>query len=205
MTLRLSNATGVATLTLPKRVGLGDAVAFAERQYDWLLRNLAKRPVRTTVQLCQTLPFRGKGVHLAKGGGRSVGFDGESLTVPGHPDLVGRKLQGWLRAQARIDLTHASLYYAEKLGRQFTNITLRDTRSRWGSCSSGGSLMYSWRLILAPTAVLDYVAAHEVAHLAVMNHSAEFWLQLGALKPDYAENRDWLRKNGSVLHSYDFS
>ena len=94
--------------------------------------------------------------------------------------------------------------HAARLGRRFGRVTLRDTRGRWGSCSAAGDLMFSWRLILAPDAVLDYVAAHEVAHLAEMNHSPRFWATLAGLTPEYAAPRDWLRRNGAGLMAYDF-
>ncbi len=205
MTLRLSNATGIATLTLPKRVSMMEARLFAERQHEWLRKNIAKRPPRNMITIGQTLPIRGKPVLLVWGTGRTSRLQGDSLHLPGDPTLAPRKLQGWLKAQARHELTIASQHYAAKLGCEFAGITLRDTRSRWGSCSSAGALMYSWRLILAPASVLDYVAAHEVAHLKLMSHSADFWALVAQLKPGYERDRDWLRKNGPSLHSYDFN
>jgi len=90
------------------------------------------------------------------------------------------------------------------LGRSYARLSLRDTRSRWGSCTSDGGLMYSWRLIMAPPEVLDYVAAHEVAHLAQMNHSPAFWAEVTKIYGDYAAPRNWLRANGSTLHRYKF-
>ena len=204
MTLRLSNATGIATLTLPKRANLTEARLFAERQQEWLRKNLAKRTVRSRVTLGQTICLRDIAVQLVQGTGRKVSLKDNLLQIPGNPDVAGRKLQGWLKAQARIELTAASQYYAVKLGKPFASISLRDTRSRWGSCSATGALMYSWRLILAPASVLDYVTAHEVAHLNVMNHSSEFWDEVAKLKPEYKKDRDWLRKNGPSLHALDF-
>ncbi|MGR3434759.1 MAG: M48 family metallopeptidase, partial [Shimia sp.] len=81
---------------------------------------------------------------------------------------------------------------------------LRDTRSRWGSCSAAGGLNYSWRLVMAPPEVLDYVAAHEVAHLAQMNHSPRFWAEVAGLMPGYEAPRGWLRRHGADLHRYRF-
>ncbi|GFE63244.1 hypothetical protein KIN_03180 [Litoreibacter roseus] len=109
-----------------------------------------------------------------------------------------------LKVTARDRLASASQKHAETLGRPFHKITLRDTRSRWGSCTSQGNLMYSWRLILAPPEVLDYVAAHEVAHLAHMDHSQRFWTAVGGLCPGYQTPRAWLRRNGATLHRYQF-
>ena len=108
-------------------------------------------------------------------------------------------------AQARDRLVAASDGYAAALGRPYARITLRDTRSRWGSCTSDGGLMYSWRLILAPPEILDYVAAHEVAHLKEMNHSSAFWAVATQLYGPSDEARHWLRNAGSELHRYRFA
>jgi predicted metal-dependent hydrolase len=90
------------------------------------------------------------------------------------------------------------------IGRPYSRITLRDTRSRWGSCTADGALMYSWRLAMAPPAVLDYVAAHEVAHLAQMNHSPAFWAVVARLVPGHAAPRRWLKLHGQTLHGPRF-
>ena len=95
---------------------------------------------------------------------------------------------------------------AEQLGREVTHISVRDTTSRWGSCTRSGRLSFSWRLILAPRPVLDYVVAHEVAHLKHMNHGAAFWQTVAGLLPEGGDQpgsaREWLRRNGVVLHRY---
>ena len=126
------------------------------------------------------------------------------VLVPGPQDKAGKRLAGHLKALARARLAEASDHYAAKLGRPYSAITLRDTRSRWGSCTAEGRLMYSWRLILAPPEVLDYVVAHEVAHLAQMNHSPAFWAEVERLYGSYAAPRGWLRRQGSDLHRYRF-
>jgi len=109
-----------------------------------------------------------------------------------------------LTALARERLLGAVARHAEALGRPAGKITLRDTRSRWGSCSSKGDLMFSWRLIMAPPAVLDYVAAHEVAHLAEMNHSARYWAVCEQLCPEYRVHRRWLKQSGAALLAWRF-
>ena len=109
-----------------------------------------------------------------------------------------------LKLRARDVLAEASDRYAVMVGQSYSRLSIRDTRSRWGSCSSEGVLMYSWRLIMAPPEVLDYVAAHEVAHLVEMNHSAAFWAMVERICPDYDVHRAWLRKNGDVLHRVNF-
>ena len=94
--------------------------------------------------------------------------------------------------------------YARQIDRKIARVTLRDPKSRWGSCSEQGALMYSWRLALAPTEIQDYVAAHEVAHLQEFNHSRYFWRIVDDLCPDYAEYRAWLRAKGPELHAIRF-
>jgi hypothetical protein len=92
--------------------------------------------------------------------------------------------------------------HAATLGASYSRLTVKDTKSRWGSCTAGGALAFSWRVILAPPAVLDYLAAHEVAHLIEMNHSPRFWALVRQCQPDYAKHRTWLRRFGAHLHAY---
>jgi len=150
------------------------------------------------------VPVEGVPVVVAQGTGRSVRLEGETVFVPGPEDAMGARLRGWLRTRARDRLADASDRHAAALGRPYTAITLRDTRSRWGSCTADGRLMYSWRLILAPPEILDYVAAHEVAHLREMNHSPAFWTWVERLYGDWRPARDWLRRNGAGLHRVRF-
>ena len=126
------------------------------------------------------------------------------LLVPGTGSEVARRTRVWLANEARVRLAKISDDYAAELGRSYTRLTIRDTRSRWGSCSASGGLMYSWRLVMAPAEVLRYVAAHEVAHLVEPNHSSAFWRKVEELKQDYRDNRRWLRANGNELHRYRF-
>jgi predicted metal-dependent hydrolase len=148
--------------------------------------------------------LEGRAMTLVQGAGRSIRVEGETLLVPGDPALAAVRVEAWLKVLARDRLMQASDHYAGLLGRRFTRLTLRDTRSRWGSCSHDGGLMYSWRLIMAPPSVLTYVAAHEVAHLAEMNHSPAFWRVVERLYPGWQAERDWLRGEGQALHRYRF-
>ena len=127
------------------------------------------------------------------------------IAVPGALERVGARLLGHLKQIARARLAEACDDYAERLGKPYAKISIRDTRSRWGSCTSAGTLMFSWRLIMAPPEVLDYVAAHEVAHLAEMNHSRAFWAQVERIYGDHKAPRRWLRTQGNDLHRYRFT
>ena len=205
ISLRVSGLDGRVTLTLPKGVSEREAMAFAQEKADWLRGHVAKNPGEVAVGLGAVLPVAGHDRTIVAGNGRQVQLSEGAIMVPGASDRIGARLQGWLKAQARDRLAQASDHYATRLGRSYSGLTIRDTRSRWGSCSSRGGLMYSWRLIMAPPEVLDYVAAHEVAHLDQMNHSPAFWAVVQDLYGPYKEPRTWLRHNGSTLHRFRFT
>ena len=119
----------------------------------------------------------------------------------GDPAHVARRVTDFLKREARRDLEAAVARHAEALGVRPRSITIRDTVSRWGSCSTTGALNFSWRIVLAPPDVLDYLAAHEVAHLKEMNHSERFWALVEQLMPGMEAQRDWLRMHGAGLHA----
>lgn len=204
ISLRVSGLDGAVTLTLPRGVSEGEGLDFARSKGDWLRAQLGDRPDPVRVTWGATLPIEGQELRIAPGEGRRVQPMGDQLLVPGPEETVPKRVQAFLKTLARDRLATASDRHALALGRSYSKLTLRDTRSRWGSCTTAGGLMYSWRLILTPPEVLDYVAAHEVAHLQEMNHSEAFWSLVERLCPDYAEPRQWLRRNGGALHRYQF-
>ena len=205
MVLRVAHSGAGTTLTLPPGVPLAAAKAFLSDHEDWLRRQMAARPRGIPVRDGTVLPFGDAGLTIRATAGRRLIHADHVLHVPGRPaDLPGR-VAAFLREAAREACVAASDRHAAALGRRPGRITLRDPRSRWGSCTSAGDLMFSWRLVLAPWAVLDYVVAHEVAHLAEMNHSNRFWQVVRGLCPDYDVPRDWLRRHGAGLHGYDFT
>ncbi|MGB3554256.1 MAG: M48 family metallopeptidase, partial [Jannaschia sp.] len=170
----------------------------------WILRNVAAVPAPVVAAVGAFMPLGGRRTAVVEGSGRSARFVDGAIAVPDDA-RAGPRIRALLRTLARTHLTEAVDRHATNLGRRPGRLTLRDTRSRWGSCSSRGDLMFSWRLVMAPPEVLDYVAAHEVAHLAHMDHSARFWTQVEALFPEYAPRRAWLRREGAALHAVDFS
>ncbi|MDE4132633.1 SprT family zinc-dependent metalloprotease [Phaeobacter sp. QD34_3] len=202
ISLRVSSLDGRVTITLPRTLPEREALEFAVEKEGWIRGHLARRPDNVDVTFGTLLPVAGQELQVVPGQGRGVRITGGEIAVPGA--RPAKPLERYLRELARDRLAGASDEYAARLGRGFSRIVLRDTRSRWGSCSSAGALMYSWRLILAPAEVLRYVAAHEVAHLQEMNHSAAFWSLVEDLYGDYAAPRAWLRENGSALHRYRF-
>ena len=126
----------------------------------------------------------------------------QTIYVSGDVHHAPRRLRDWLRHQAREDLVLRVSHHANRLGLRPSRITVRDQATRWGSCSSNGTLSFSWRLILAPPMVLDYVAAHEVAHLKELNHSIRFWTLVEKAMPEMNAARAWLKQHGTALHRY---
>lgn len=204
LSLRVSRLDGRITLSVPMRVRMDEATGFVRQKEDWIRHHLAAVPLDKTIRFGGTVDYLGVNVPIVRGQGRKVVYDGDALRVPAGDDMVGARVAAYLKLQARLRLVAASESSADRLGVSFSRITIRDTRSRWGSCTSAGNLMYSWRLVMAPPEVLNYVAAHEVAHLIEMNHSNRFWAQVARICPDYKKHRDWLREHGGALHAWRF-
>lgn len=207
--LRLPADHSGPVLTVPRGGSLQSAERFALQHIDWLLERLERRPDHVPFLPGNIIPLRGED-HLIVPTGKLRGLIETSgvtaglpkLHVPGETDHLPRKLTSWLKAEAKADLTAAANVHADKIGKTITAISIRDTKSRWGSCAANGRLSFSWRLILAPPEVLDYVAAHEVAHLREMNHSARFWKLCQELAPHTRDARQWLKENGLRLHGF---
>lgn len=200
LSLRVSRLDGQVTLTLPKHAPEREGIAFLRGREDWLRGHLDRIAPEQPVRIGAVVPVEGRDLPVVAGPAR---LWPDRITVP-EDATVGVRVKELLKARARDRLAAASDRYAAQLGKSYARLSLRDTRSRWGSCSSRGTLMYSWRLIMAPPAVLDYVAAHEVAHLVEMNHSAAFWAVVAQLFPDHENCRAWLRENGDRLHRVRF-
>lgn len=205
LSLRVSRLDGKVTLTLPLRFPRHEALAFVQEKEDWVARHLAQQKPQSIAQLGAVIPVEGSHQIITPAPVRSVQRHEGRLLVPDRdPDRTPNRVASYLKLLARDRLVEASDQYAGQIGRAYSKFTLRDTRSRWGSCSSQGGLMYSWRLIMAPPEVLNYVAAHEVAHLVEMNHSPAFWAIVDRLYPGYPAQKAWLRCHGSDLHRWQF-
>lgn len=202
--LRAPRGGQPATLTLPSGVSVAQARAFLGEKEGWLRGRIAAAPPGLAVVAGSLLPFEGRLLEIHASPGGRLRLEGDALLVPGRPADLPVRVAVWLREEARRRCAAGVARHAAALGRQAGRISLRDTRSRWGSCTSAGDLMFSWRLVLAPPEVLDYVVAHEVAHLAELNHSPRFWAHVRRLAPDFERPRAWLRAHGAGLHAWDF-
>lgn len=184
---------------------MADALSFARDREGWIRDVLSVRPQEVRIAPGAVLPVEGRALIVRLARVPRVVADGEALLVPeAAAARTGARAEAFLKRLAQERLEAACQHYASAVGRDYTKLTLRDTRSRWGSCTSDGRLMFSWRLILAPPEVLDYVAAHEVAHLVRMDHSPAFWAEVARLMPGHAAPRRWLRDHGQELHRYIF-
>ena len=206
---RLSvSVAGEPILSVPPKGRPRDAQAFLQKQKHWLEVRLHRRPRPVPFVNGATIPLRGNN-HIIAGTGKLRGqvsllYEGETgrILVPGGEKHMARRLTDWLKEQALSDLKERSDVHASRLGVRIGKISIRGQSSRWGSCSSAGNLSYNWRLVLAPPHVLDYVAAHEVAHICEMNHSKAFWEKVIQTLPDMERGRAWLKSNGGELMGY---
>lgn len=208
-TLRIQAATREVVLTLPPRGSVKEAKAFASKHGGWIAARLGRLPAIVPFRDGTVLPLRGVAHRIVhRRGARGTVWSetdahGERLLcVAGQAPHVARRVADFLKREARRDVEAASRRYGEKLGVTIKRITVRDQTSRWGSCSTTGALSFSWRLILAPPYVLDYLAAHEVAHLIEMNHSQRFWRLVERICPAIHRAKAWLDIHGTDLHRY---
>ncbi|WP_336491381.1 M48 family metallopeptidase [Methylobacterium nigriterrae] len=208
LTLRVSQATGEVIMTLPARTAIATAQRFAKSHGGWIAARLARVPERVPFAAGAAVPLRGVPHRIVHRGLRSGAtmldfVEGEpAISVSCEAAHVARRVRDLLDREVRRDLSAAVARYAQTMGQGPRRITVRDTRSRWGSCTARGELNFSWRLILAPPLVLDYLVAHEMTHLREMNHSNRFWTLLGELCPHVDEAEAWLKRNGATLHCY---
>jgi len=210
LTLRVSRTRRAVIVTLPVQCGLEEANSFLHRNIEWVRERLDSLPEPVPFQHGILIPLRGAA--------HRVLFPGEiprrrvvrrveaepfpELHAPGELRAARKRLQEWLAREARRDLEQRVAWHATRLGVTPGRLTVRDQSSRWGSCSTTGALSFSWRLVLAPPSILDYVAAHEVAHLKEMNHGPHFWALVRKTCPDIDEAKHWLRIYGMDLHRY---
>lgn len=210
--LRVTARTGLE-IVVPQRTRLPNVPALLHRHAAWILRTLDRYPSPAPEDVRRPapadgdrLPYRGAGYRLAvrvvPGRRPTVTLDERAgiltVWVPARDDFVST-LEGWCRARAREVLEARVAAIAPLLGVAYGRVAVRDQRTRWGSCSSGGNLNFNWRLVLAPPAILDYVVIHELAHRRELNHSPRFWALVAAHCPDHRIRQGWLKEHGPAL------
>jgi len=208
-TLRIHPTDREAILTMPPRGTIVEAREFAQLHGGWIAARLGRLPKAAPFQPGTVVPLRGVPHRIVHRSGERGTVWTETrdsgdkiICVAGGYDFIDRRVHDFLKREARRDLQKSAHDYAQALGVRVRRLSIRDQSSRWGSCTSAGSLSFSWRLILAPPFVLDYLAAHEVAHLVEMNHSARFWRVVARVCPTVERAKQWLDTYGNDLHRY---
>ncbi|MFN0217297.1 MAG: M48 family metallopeptidase [Hyphomicrobium sp.] len=210
LTLRVSRTRRAVLVTIPVQCDLDEAGSFLNRHIDWVRERLDSLPDPVPFADGAVMPLRGEPHRIVVA--HATGPQGvtrastterwPNIVVPGPAGHTSRRLRDWLFDEARGDLDSRVTFHARSLGLKPKRIAVRDQTTRWGSCSTTGVLSFSWRLVLAPAHVLDYVAAHEVAHLAEMNHGPRFWALVKKAMPNYELSKSWLQVYGPDLHRY---
>ncbi len=210
ITLRIEPGGRALKMTIPRGLAAREINAFLDRHQGWLLTKLAKFATDSSLRSGAEILLRGVRHRIEHTGSlrgltEAIVVEGVPvLRVSGMPEHAGRRIATFLKKEARADLEKLVAVHAKTIRATVTSITMKDTRSRWGSCSSQGNLSFSWRIVMAPPLVIDYLAAHEVAHLKEMNHGPRFWALCRKLCPDMDEAKAWLKRHGSHLHAIDF-
>ena len=206
--VKVHPSTGEVSVVAPSRRSIDHALDFARGETDWIAHHLKQVPPAVPLALGARLLYRGEEHVIRHGEGRRtpVWLDHEDgariIRVTGESAHVARRVLDFLKREAKKALEARVFEHAESLGVSPRHLTVRDTASRWGSCSTQRSLSFSWRLILAPPFVLDYVVAHEIAHMREMNHGPRFWRLVNELVRDAERPQAWLREHGPALHRY---
>lgn len=208
-TLRIHSVTRDVVLTMPPRGSLKQAREFAEKHGGWIAARLDRLPQPAPFAHGAVIPLRGTDHRIVHRPGQrgTVWIEGGEtserlLCVAGEAPHIARRIADYLKREVKNDLEVASARAAAALGITIKRVSIRDPSSRWGSCSSTGVMSYSWRLIFAPPFVLDYLVAHEVAHLVEMNHSRRFWQLVERICPQVTRAKSWLDAHGADLHRY---
>ena len=210
ITLRIEPGGRGLKMTVPYDLPERDLAAFLKRHHGWLETRLFDYPDDNRLMPGGSVMIRGvvhRIVHTGKLRGltETLIVDGEPvIKVSGLEEHLGRRIADHLKKIARSELAQLVERHTATIGKPHKDLTLKDTRSRWGSCSAAGNLNFSWRIAMAPPEVIDYLAAHEVAHLKEMNHGPRFWALCQSLCPGMDAARAWLKKHGSSLHAVDF-
>jgi predicted metal-dependent hydrolase len=203
--LRIIAAERRVELVLPRGVPASQGMRFLTSKRGWIAARLGALPQRVPFAEGAVVPVLGVPHRIrreADGAALPVAIIGGEIRVKGDPAHLARRVRDYLAATARNELARRARRLAAQMGRTVARVNVRDTKSRWGSCSATGNLSFSWRLIFAPEAVVDYVVAHEVAHLAEMNHGPSFWRLVESLSPGSAARRAWLKRHRGQLFAY---
>lgn len=207
ISIRIDGRVGEAVLVAPSERQLAQAVAFARTRAGWIAERLTARPERAALSPGATVPVFGRPARLVSTGGAGAArltedADGPVIASGGEGEAFARRVENLLKRTARDALTARTEVHRAALGQKPVRVSIGDPKSRWGSCSPHRrTIRYSWRVVMAPPEVIDYLAAHEVAHLVHADHSPAYWSVVERLVGDHRPYRKWLREHGPALHA----
>ena len=205
LSIRIDKKDRMAVLTVPKYCSKRKAISFVEAHQEWVIENLKKIPELKKFKNNDVISLFGKEytiVHSQIRGGTKLDKKNKILYVSGGIEFLHRRVKDFIKKMALEEFTKRSREVAEKIGKTVHHVCIKDTKSRWASCSTLNNINYSWRLALAPEYVIRYIVAHEVSHLKHQDHSAYFWALVEFLEEDAHFGREWLTEKGHTLYIY---
>lgn len=202
--LHIDNKERIPVLSIPRFCSRKRAINFVNENMDWILETLQKLPERKYFSSGETISLFGQNITISHQPNARCGvrLDGNTLIVSGGAEFLHRRVKDYIRKAAADEFYKLSAPLAAQIGCKINGICIKDTKSRWGSCSTLNNINYNWRIALAPKYVIDYLMAHEVSHLRHQDHSSDFWKCVESLDKDWQKGRDWLQKNGRLLYTY---
>ncbi|MBR4106780.1 MAG: M48 family metallopeptidase [Alphaproteobacteria bacterium] len=203
LSLRIDEKQHIPVLTIPKRCSQRKVKEFLDTNHDWAVNMMARLPAAAKFCDGEKISFWGKDYvikHCPEE--KATGFAGDVLKVSGGKEFLHRRVMEYLKAQCLKIISEMTVEKAALLGKKVKSVTIKDTRSRWGSCTTSGHISYNWRICMAPVEVIEYLVCHEVSHLKHPDHSAEFWNCVAMLHSAYKETRRWLKTHGKSLYKY---
>ena len=205
LTLKVDSKERQAILSIPPRCTQKQAIAFVRTHQEWILNGLKNLPQIQKFTSGQSISLFGKKILIQHAPEKRWGarIEKDILYVSGGSEFTHRRVKDFIKKEAQKKFLSLSQKLATKINCSVNDVVIKDTKSRWGSCSSLNNINYNWRLALAPQEVIDYIVAHEVSHLAHQDHSEEFWECVATLCPNYETGQEWLKQHGKELYIFE--
>ena len=204
LTLKIDPKERIAILTVPRFCSKKRAIDFVNNNMDWIINTLGRLPAIKEFKNGEKISLFGQTVQIIHNAEakRGVWLVDDILYVSGKIEFLSRRVRDYIKKRAATEFYNRSTVLAEKIGCKVHGICIKDTKSRWGSCSSLNNINYNWRIALAPPYVIEYLIAHEVSHLKHQDHSTDFWQCVEFLYPEWKKGNEWLKKHGKLLYAY---
>ena len=200
--LKVSNIDGNISITLPKYESEKKGLKFLLKNQEWVLKQLNSFPKKVPFKNLSEIPYMGKMhkiIHLSKSGNLIYIYKNQIIFF-GKKENLSKNIKSWLYGKAKNEIIKLANSNVSYLGKKYNKIYIKDLKSSWGICGPSGNISFSWRLILAPKHVMEYIVVHELCHLVEFNHGKEFWQLVTAIFPQRDLSQNWLKINGVKLH-----